>query len=580
MTTLPEGSNQKNGRISRIWRGVTVQLFLIAVLPLIILVLLITFGSLNLHHEGMRTLVADRNLRAARSAAASLESEINHRGKMLELLARDVSSGEPAQAQLDALAPDLALFDGGSALLDQNGKAIAFGGSPAIDTLIGAPGWEDLYSTLAQGQAGKALYAPVQKIGAEMVVPVSVMTEEKTILLGLFSAQKLLNDGLTVISEDEPVTIMVVDSSYQVLFQRGALSPDESVYTHPGMDHALSGHSAIDHITTGSGEHVISTSAVEPVGWALMIEESWEDINSPLLQATQNAPLVIIPILALSLLAIGFGLRQIVQPMQALEKKAGDLARGDFETIRQPVGGVPEVRHLQATLVQMAGALKEAQTSLHQYVGAVTDSVENERRSLARELHDGTLQSLIALGQYTQYALHWNKDPHVEKSLQQVLSLVEEGVKNLRQLVTGLRPIYIEDLGLATALAMQASNSNLRIPVAFSQEGEERRLKPEVEMTLYRIAQEALNNIQRHSEAQTAQVQLIFGEEGLVLEIRDDGRGFEPPVEPIHFARLGHYGLLGMQERADLIGAALAIKSAAGQGTTVHIHLADPSIIE
>jgi two-component system sensor histidine kinase UhpB len=313
----------------------------------------------------------------------------------------------------------------------------------------------------------------------------------------------------------------------------------------------------------------------------MMVEESWEDIASPLLQATQNAPLIVVPILGLSLLALWFGLRQIVQPMQALETKAGDLARGNFDTIRQPVGGVPEIRRLQETLMEMAAQLKEAQNSLHSYIGAITERVENERKNLARELHDDTLQSLIALGQHTQFAQHWNRDVKVEKALVQILSLTEHGVKSLRRLVQGLRPIYIEDLGLAAALAMQSSEKERLdgIKIHFQTEGAERRLKPDVEMALYRIAQEALSNVTRHSGAGNAWIRLHFRPDSLVLEIRDDGHGFNPPADPFQYARLGHYGLLGMAERSELIGAKLSIHSTPDDGTRVLVRLpAEPAL--
>lgn len=261
--------------------------------------------------------------------------------------------------------------------------------------------------------------------------------------------------------------------------------------------------------------------------------------------------------------------------MQTLEERASDLARGDFDTIRQPVGGVPEIQRLQKTLIDMAVQLKEAQNSLHSYIGAITDSAENERRNLARELHDETLQSMIALGQYTQYALLWNKDAKVEKTLEQVTALSEQGTKNLRRLIQGLRPIYIEDLGLSTALAMLATNHDYPdgVEVHFLQEGNERRLKPEAEMALYRIAQEALSNVQRHSEAKNAWITLRFSQEEINLEIRDDGQGFELPPDPSHYARKGHYGLLGLYERSELVGAKLVIRSSPGKGSLIIVHL-------
>ncbi|HWR65369.1 MAG TPA: histidine kinase [Bellilinea sp.] len=557
----------------------TLQLFLVAVLPLILLVLIVTFGSLSMHHQAMRSLVANRNLRAVQYAAAGIEKEIEHRIDILELLATVLDSIDTLAGAFDDVQSDVNVFEGGTAVLAPDGTIAASTGSQkAIEWLNSQPG-KSLFDQYRKFPAGSAVFLPVTTISGEYFVPIWVNSANKASLVGLISPQVMLQNSLSAITNAGSMTVLVVDDRYEVLFREGTLDLDENLATHPGLDDALAGIGGIDYFPTNSGEHVITTSAVQPVGWALMIEESWEDIASPLLRATQNAPLIAIPIMALSLLAIWFGLRRIVQPMQALEAKTADLAQGNFETIRQPVGGVMEIRHLQETLIHMAAELKEAQNSLHSYIGAITASVESERRNLSRELHDETLQTLIALGQFTQYALHWNKDEKVAKTLNQVVSLTDQGTKNLRRLVQGLRPIYIEDLGLATALAMQENDNEpgQGVQIHYLQEGFERRLNPEVEMAMYRMAQAALSNVYQHAQARNAWITLIFQPEIVVLEIRDDGLGFNPPADPIHFARMGHYGLLGLYERSELIGAKLSIRSGPGEGTRVIIRLAGDS---
>ncbi len=555
-------------------RGVTLQLFLVAVLPLIMLVLLVTFGSLTLHHDAMRSLVANRNLRAVQYAAAGVEKEINHRMAILELVSTYLALADNLPATDRNFPRDLAVFEGGAAVIDSTGSIASSTGGEVLKWLKGSTA-AAIQAQYVKFPPGKAIFLPVMSIGGEYFIPLWVNTAEGSSLVGLISPQAMLEQDLRSITNSGVVTVLVVDNQYEVLFREGILDVDEDLKTHPGLENALDGIGGIDYFQTDSGEHVVTTSAIQPVGWALMIEESWEDIASPLLQATQNAPMIAFPIMALSLLAIWFGLRRIVQPMLALEAKAGQLASGNFESIREPVGGVLEIRHLQATLINMAAQLKEAQNSLHSYIGAITSSVESERRNLSRELHDETLQNLIALGQYTQYALHWNQDPKVEKTLDQVVNLADEGTKNLRRVVQGLRPIYIEDLGLATALAMQ-SNENDPNPVVrihFYQEGEERRLMSDVEMALYRMAQTALSNVIQHAQARNAWIFLYFQPESVVLEIRDDGQGFIVPSDPIHFARKGHYGLLGLYERSELMGAKLTIRSQPGEGTQVIVRV-------
>jgi signal transduction histidine kinase len=270
-----------------------------------------------------------------------------------------------------------------------------------------------------------------------------------------------------------------------------------------------------------------------------------------------------------------FGARRIVQPIQQLENKAAALGWGNFEAIEEPVGGIAEIRKLQAELIHLAQKVKSAQKGLRGYIGAITMGQEEERRRLARELHDDTLQSLIALNQRIQLArLSLNGREGVEM-LDEIQGLTEETIQNLRRFTRALRPIYLEDLGLVAALEMltheieQASD----LAVGFEKSGPQRRLETTQELALYRVAQEALSNVIRHAQARRAKVDLQFSDQAVVLEVTDDGRGFEVPDSPAEFAPSGHFGLLGMQERAELIGAKLEIKSAPGAGTRIRVEL-------
>jgi two-component system sensor histidine kinase UhpB len=562
----------------RIWRGVTLQLFLVAVLPLTILVLIITFGSLKLHYEAMRSLVTDRNLLAVQSAAVSLSKEIEHLGSTLEIVSKNVENGGELGIVLNRIQENLDIFDGGVAAIDGKDQSVIFIGNSAIKKLAASQSWPDILNAIELRNPGSVNYYANQTIDGRPYTPVFISGSTGASLIGLFSPEKLLSEGLSIISHKENVKMLVLDQDNMVLYRSGKEIPGEDPFSNKGIQAAEEANSSKEYQQAASGELVITSATIQPVGWVLINEEAWEDIASPLLQATQNAPLIFIPILGLSIFALWFGFRQIVQPMQALEHKASEMAAGNFETIKQPVGGVPEIFRLQKTLIEMAEKLKQAQNALHGYIGAITDSVENERHSLARDLHDDTLQSLIALGQYTQYALHWNKNPKVEKTLIQITNMTDQGVKNIRRLVQGLRPIYIEDLGLVTALAMQAADNERPdgLKINFRQEGIERRLKPDIEMALYRIAQEAINNVIQHANAKNAWITLTFHKKSINLEIRDDGQGFNIPLEPMDYARKGHYGLLGIYERSELIGAKLTIHSAPKKGTQVAVTLTDP----
>ena len=167
------------------------------------------------------------------------------------------------------------------------------------------------------------------------------------------------------------------------------------------------------------------------------------------------------------------------------------------------------------------------------------------------------------------------KDPTSLRTLRELENLSEQTIENLRRMTRALRPIYLEDLGLVTALEMLAreTSQSHSLDVSFQKFGEEQRLSREVELALYRIAQEALSNVVRHANARRANLQITFGDSEVRLEVSDDGAGFQMPKSPTDFAPGGHFGLLGIRERAELIGARLEVESAPGKGTRLRVSL-------
>jgi signal transduction histidine kinase len=403
---------------------------------------------------------------------------------------------------------------------------------------------------------------------------------DDTIVVGAFSVTSLARQTLAgTITFDEKASTFLVDDKGQLLFQTGTLEIPNPKITHPGVQEALRGESGTTYLMVEGNEHVIAFSPVLPTNWALVIEEPWDAVASPLLRYTEAGPLVLVPVLAFALAALWFGTRQIIQPLKELESRSSALAWGDFQAVEEPVGGISEISRLQNALVHLAGKVQSAQQGLRGYIGAITAGQEEERRRLARDLHDDTIQSLIALNQKVHLARRSLEENNTGETLDEIQELIYHIIRDLRRLTGALRPLYIEDLGLTAALDMLARETSKanRIPVHFISEGNERRLSAPEEMTLFRMAQEGLSNITRHAQATQATLSLTYSSEAVVLIISDDGQGFDVPESPAEFAPQGHFGLLGMHERAELIGARLEIQSLPREGTKLLVTIQLPS---
>lgn len=560
------------------WRGLT-QLFAVTVLPLTLLLLLIAFGGVNMHQQDMRALVGERDERAVQSSAAALQSELHHRVATISSMAV-LASGNLTFDEIFATTNDLTLdFNGGIAFLDLGGQLLA--------NTNNKPFWDSVsqnargISLASSSDANPVFSSPILDPNSKrlFVIVSAYSASRDVIVMGAFSPEDLAAETLaTTYPAGSHVTIYLLDNSRRLLFVSGALAQENLEPAHPGVAEALSGRSGVLYVKKESTEHVVAYSPIEIAGWALVTEEEWEMVVSPSLQLTQMAPLVLVPAFILALIALWFGAKQIVQPLQKLETKAAALAWGDFDAIKDSVGGITEVQHLQHELTEMSRKVQAAQDGLRDYIGAITSAQEEERLRLARDLHDDTIQSVIALKQRVQLAEKSVKDQPARKTLAELESLAEQTIENLRRMTRALRPIYLEDLGLVTALEMLSReiSQNSGIQIEFQKTGEEQRLAREVELALYRMAQEALSNVVRHSQAARADMGIAFGKEGIELEVSDNGIGFAMPKSPTDFAASGHFGLLGIRERAELIGARLEVESAKGKGSRLRVYV-EPS---
>lgn len=565
----------------RHWRGLPLQLFALTVLPLAVLLVIVAFGSLALHQQAMRMLVGERDERATRAAAAAITEQLNHRAsaiRSLALRATDNNDLDHVLADAAFILPD---FEGGLALFNVSGVLLASSNAPDVwrSRFVEQSLAETINKNASENEP-QFLNTFADPDSGEDVMLVMVTTPDNLVVIGAFYPASLARRALSdVFNVGDQAAAFVVDKEGQLLYQMGVVTrPASELAQHPGVVDALRGDSGTTYLSADDGEHVVAFSPISPVGWALVIEEPWRAVADPMLRMTELGPLVMVPILFIALVGLWFGVRQIVQPLQSLEQKATELAWGDYDAITTPVGGINEIQRLQTELIHMAQKVKTTQQSLRDYLGAVTTGQEEERRRLARELHDDTIQSLIALNQQVQLA-QLSLDGHLAaEQLSTMQRMTAQIIADLRRLTQALRPIYLEDLGLVAALDMLAREMGkaMDMPVEYRAVGPERRLSPQVELVFYRIVQEALSNVSRHAQAARADVVLAFDESTVMLTVSDDGCGFAAPESPAEMAPAGHFGLLGIQERAESIGARFLIDSAPEAGTCLTIRLPVP----
>lgn len=567
--------------------GLTPELFLLIVLPLAGLLLAVTFGGVALHQQGMREMVGARDERAAQAAARTLAGQLSNRLNGVQGLALSAPGDAPdLDARLQAYAFLQADFDSGLAFYNSQGQRLAAAGPNAAWGALehSAAGWPPA--------PGQPWLSPVIWLNDTPLMFAAAHDPAGDLLaVGAFSPARLAGQALDDLLAGQPADdhsrthgasgeVFLVDDQKRVIYRSGAVLNTFGLELHPGVPEALSGQSG--SIFMGSRqEHVAAYSPVALPGagayWALVIEEPWESVSSPMLRLTEYAPLVLLPLVVISILALWFGTHRIVEPLRALQARAARLGWGDYAAIEESVGGIDEIRQLQGELAHLGRKVQAAQQGLRDYIGAMTAGQEEERRRLARELHDDTLQALIALNQRTQLLrlkLGQTAGGELAQEATSLQSLTDDSIRNLRRLTRALRPIYLEDLGLATALEMLGREmSRPDLEITFERRGAAFRLAPLAELALYRMAQEALSNVVRHAQASQARLSIEYDPEQVVVQVSDNGRGFSLPGGPAAFAPSGHFGLLGLHERAEMIGARLILRSQPEEGTLVRVEV-------
>jgi signal transduction histidine kinase len=223
------------------------------------------------------------------------------------------------------------------------------------------------------------------------------------------------------------------------------------------------------------------------------------------------------------------------------------------------------------TLAQRVRELHAANEQLQRLTALVITAQEEERRRIARELHDDTAQALTSVLVRMRLLARQATRDEVRDGLYELLELTTDALDGVRRMALDLRPSTLDDLGLVPAVESYAREFGERwgIAVRTRVQGLSGRLPPDRELIVYRVIQEALTNVAKHAGATTVEISLQGEGEHLIATVRDNGRGFA--VAQTLEARERGLGLFGMQERAQLAGGYVDVQSTPGAGTTVSL---------
>ncbi|MBN1368188.1 MAG: sensor histidine kinase [Dehalococcoidales bacterium] len=220
--------------------------------------------------------------------------------------------------------------------------------------------------------------------------------------------------------------------------------------------------------------------------------------------------------------------------------------------------------------------IKQQESERRVYLSNVLRAQDSERKRVAQDIHDDAIQTLLAVANYAEVVKSAENQPEEQ---QDIINLIRtntlQTVENLRRLTLNLNPRLLDELGLVPALnwLVNTMNSEGSIRYELLIDGDQPKLPPATEVSLFRIIQEALNNVKKHSKASNATVNIEFFTENLTITVQDNGQGFSFSSVRPRLITDGKMGVIGMAERVKFLGGTFHIDSGPGGGTTIFIQI-------
>jgi signal transduction histidine kinase len=556
------------------------------ILPLALIVSGLVIAGILSYRRVVVQLLINNQSQLAVAAATNISQVIDGTTMVLEALANNPDiyneSMQVRSSLLEDSARSLDIFTAGVLLVDPSGKEraeLSFGQALEILDLIQAD-----YFLAARSRRLPAVGNTLLDRGGgqpAIIIAAPIYDESEAfqgaLLGGIYMSDARLTGLLRNLLVGTHSFAYLVDRNGQVLYHTSPELTGDMGLVLSSIDIApFEGQGGLQWKDASGESFLIGYAPVTSAGWGLVVQEPWDSVTTP---ARNYSYLLVLAGLAalITVLFLGWlGVKRIVTPIQALSDQARQLVTVDgVEPVAE--SGIAEIDTLEQSFDHMARQIASYRLGMRRYIGAITQKQENERRHIARELHDETVQSLLAISRSIELEQASQIDPDRLKHLAEIQQLVGETLAGVRQISRDLRPLVLEDLGLIPALqalVRSARQGPGAIPhVKLDVPDQQIRLDASQELALYRIVQEALTNARKHAQATGVQLSLQVAEASIILEIEDDGIGFQVPESLSELAQHGCFGLVGIQERVWEMGGSLQIRSAPGEGTCLHISM-------
>jgi signal transduction histidine kinase len=577
------------------WAGLQVQALIFTILPLALLLALAVGSIFYAYQQVAEKLALSRNQELARVSADRLSENMAGFVRVLTTMSNldIVRSGDPT-LQKNALtqARDLLIdFDGGVIVLNKDGIVTVT--EPYRPDIQGQGFSNHTYFQSTRALRSFTFSDIAQEAGSGediIVVAVPIISadgEFQGVLAGRFYVRfQRIGEEIQKLQVGEVGEAYLIDRNGRVIYHPdySLISADFSQRTSVFSLMRGEQEGALIIQEPGKARQVIGYAIVDVTGWGLIIQEPWADVVAPARISLRPIALALFAGVVVVAAIVSWGTRRVVRPISDLAARSRRVATGDYAAQVTP-SSIRELRDLATDFDRMVEQVARYQAGLRQYVAAITESQEEERKRIARDLHDDTIQSLIAIGQRVELARETvAEDPDsAREQLRDLRKMVTETIDSVRQFSRDLRPTVLEDLGMVPALQYLVGELAKQdtIEISLDVEGSAEELSSDMEVAIYRIVQEALTNIRKHAHASHAHVQAQFLQDRVIITVHDDGMGFRVPEETADLVNVGSLGLMGLKERTQLFGGQMDISSHVGLGTTVRVVLPrDPNLAQ